>query len=58
MPADGTESASGSVSFGSTDISIPSGESQILSFDVERGAFTKTEASAKAFDMVLTFKFN
>ena len=58
VPADGTESASGSVSFGSTDISIPSGESQILTFDVERGAFTKTEASAKAFDMVLTFKFN
>lgn len=57
-PNSGTENATGSVSFGDTEISIPSGETQVLSFDVERGAFTVTEASAKAFDMVLTFNFN
>lgn len=57
-PTSGTENASGTVTFGDTEISIPSGKTQVLSFDVERGAFTKSEASAKAFDMVLTFKFN
>ncbi len=57
-PTSGTESASGSVSFGDTEIAIPSGATQVLSFGVERGAFTKSEASAKAFDMVLTFNFN
>lgn len=58
VPTSGTENASGTVTFGDTEISIPSGKTQVLSFDVERGAFTKSEASAKAFDMVLTFKFN
>lgn len=57
-PSSGTASATGSVNFDNTEISIPSGETQILSFAVERGAFTVTEASAKAFDMVLTFNFN
>lgn len=57
-PTSGTESASGSVTFANTEISIPSGETKVLSFGVERGAFTKSEASAKAFDMVLTFNFN
>lgn len=57
-PTSGTESTSGSVTFGNTEIEIPSGETQVLSFGVERGAFTKSEASAKAFDMVLTFNFN
>ena len=57
-PTSGNENASGSVSFGDAEISIPSGETQVLSFDVERGAFTEAHASAKAFDMVLTFKFN
>lgn len=58
VPTKGTASETGTVTFGSTDISIPSGETQILSFDVERGAFTESEASAKAFNMVLTFNFN
>ena len=57
-PTSGTENASGTGVFGNAEISIPSGETQVLSFDVQRGAFTKSEASAKAFDMVLTFKFN
>lgn len=57
-PNSGTGNAEGSVSFGDTEISIPSGKTQVLNFKVERGAFTKTEASAKAFDMVLTFNFN
>lgn len=58
VPTSGAENASGTVAFGDTEISIPSGETQVLSFGVERGAFTKAEASAKAFDMVLTFNFN
>lgn len=57
-PTTGTAAATGTVTFGNTEISIPSGETQVLSFGVERGAFTKSEASAKAFDMVLTFNFN
>lgn len=57
-PTSGTEQAEGKVTFGNTEISIPSGKTQVLSCGVERGAFTKTEASAKAFDMVLTFNFN
>lgn len=56
--ADGDASATGSVTFAESEISIPSGEKEVLSFDVERGAFTENAASAKAFDMVLTFNFN
>ncbi len=58
VPNEGTESAKGSVTFAEDEISIPSGETEVLSFDVVRGAFTQTEASAKAFNMVLTFNFN
>jgi hypothetical protein len=57
-PTGGAASKTGSVTFANTDISIPSGKTQVLSFQVVRGAFTQTEASAKAFDMVLTFAFN
>ena len=57
-PTNGTESATGQVTFEPTEISIPSGEEQILNFDVKRGAFRTDEASAKAFDMILTFEFN
>jgi len=57
-PTSGNESATGSVSFGDTEIAIPSGKTQVLSFDVQRGAFTKDIATAKAFDMILTFNFN
>ncbi len=57
-PTNGDEDGTGSVTFGKTDISIPSGETKSLAFHVERGAFTNSEASAKAFDMVLTFNFN
>lgn len=58
VPNSGTENSAGSVSFDDTEISIPAGETQVLSFDVQRGAFTVTEASAKAFNMVLAFNFN
>ena len=58
LPVEGNESSVGCVTFGDTEISIPSGEVQLLSFQVERGAFTQSEASAKAFNMVLTFNFN
>lgn len=54
----GTASETGSATYGDTDISIGAGESTTLTFDVERGAFTTTEPSAKAFEMVLTFEFN
>ena len=57
-PTTGTESTTGTVSFGDTEIAIPSGETQVLAFDVQRGAFTADQATAKAFDMVLTFNFN
>lgn len=57
-PNEGNQGKTGSAVFADSDISIPSGETQVLSFDVVRGAFTQTEISAKAFDMVLTFAFN
>ena len=57
-PTNGNEDATGSITYEKTDMLIPSGESKNIVFQVERGAFTKPEASAKAFDMVLTFNFN
>ncbi len=57
-PTSGSESATGMVEFDDADIVIPSGQTQVLSFTVSRGAFTKASAAAKAFDMVLTFAFN
>jgi len=57
-PISGTENAKGLVSFLDDEIAIASGESQVLSFEVQRGAFTQSQASSKAFDMVLTFEFN
>lgn len=58
VPSSGTAYKDGSVSFAASEITIPAGGSQILKFNIERGAFTTAEASAKAFDMVLTFDFN
>lgn len=58
QPGNGNESETGTASFGDTDICIASGETRDLMFGVERGAFTENQASAKAFDMVLTFNFN
>lgn len=57
-PENGTEAERGSVDFADNEISIASGQTQLLSFDVDRAAFTEDLASAKAFDMVLTFNFN
>ena len=57
-PSVGRSNASGSAAFGANDISLESGETQVLSFDVQRGAFTESAAAAKAFDMVMTFEFN
>lgn len=51
-----TQSTKSSV--GNIEIDIPLGKTQELFFDVERGAFEKSEASAKALDMALTFNFN
>ena len=57
-PAGGVENKAGVLLLDESDINIPAGETKVLSFNVERGAFTTTEASAKAFDMELTFEFN
>ena len=57
-PTEGTEHSTGKLEFASGEISIPSGETQKLDFGVERGAFTKSQAYAEAFNMVLTFQFN
>ena len=57
-PTSGTEASTGSFEFGANDISIPSGGTQLISFDINRGAFKTAKAAAKAFDMVLTFEFN
>lgn len=58
QPTTGTESKTGSVTFEESEISISSGEEKTLSFQVERGAFKQTQASSKAFKMLLTFDFN
>ena len=57
-PTSGNESVTGTVSFDDNAIAIASGQTQVLSFEVQRGAFTQDIADAKAFDMVLTFNFN
>lgn len=57
-PNGGSESESGSATFEYPEIAIASGEEKVLSYEVERGAFTETKASAKAFTMVLEFAFN
>lgn len=57
-PTEQHASNKGLVTFADTEVAIASGETQVLAFDVKRGAFTANEAMAKAFDMVLTFEFN
>lgn len=57
-PTSGMESTTGLFAFEPDDISIPSGEAQVISFSINRGAFKTAKAAAKAFDMVLTFEFN
>lgn len=57
-PTSGSEASTGSFEFGADDISISSGGEQVISFDINRGAFKTAKAAAKAFDMVLTFQFN
>lgn len=57
-PSNGSESESGTATFASGDISIAAGEEKSLCFEMERGAFNETKASAKAFTMVLEFAFN
>lgn len=58
VPKDKVTNTTGTITFDKSEISIPSGGEQILSFDVERGAFTEDAASAEAFEMILTFEFN
>ena len=58
VPSAGRSNGSGSVSFEANEIVVESGETQVLSFEVKRGAFTQSEVSAKAFDMTMRFEFN
>lgn len=58
QPTEGTQCKTGSVTFEESELSISSGEKEKLSFQVERGAFKQTQASSKAFNMLLTFDFN
>lgn len=48
----------GSAAFDADDFQVASGESKVMSFNVNRGAFTETTASGSAYDMVLTFAFD
>ncbi len=57
-PKSGSENEAGTASFDADDICIASGAEKTLNFTVERGAFTETTASAKAFSMTLDFAFN
>lgn len=57
-PDDGDECASGGAQFAKGEVTIPAGESKQLIFGVERGAYTETIASSKAFTMQLDFAFN
>lgn len=57
-PQSGSENEAGTAGFEANDICIASGETKTLNFMVERGAFTETTASAKAFSMTLDFAFN
>lgn len=47
----------GSASFDNSEINIQATKTQKLDFEIERGAFSKDEASSKAFDMTLQFRF-
>lgn len=57
-PKSGSENEVGTASFEVADICIASGATKTLNFTVERGAFTETTASTKAFFMTLDFAFN
>lgn len=57
VPKDNQENATGTIAFDENEIVIPSGGKQLLTFDVERGAFKEDAVSAEAFDMILTFGF-
>ena len=56
-PTGNAENAKGSVTFTPGEFEIPSGTQREVSFGVERGAFTTSQSSEKAFDMVMTFEF-
>lgn len=57
-PKSGTENAQGEYVFGASDIVVPAGQTQELKFDIERGSFTQTQASSKAFNMTVEFNFS
>ena len=57
-PLDGDRNPDGEVLFQPDEISIPSGQSQTLSFEVNRGAFTQAMEASRAFDLIFEFQFN
>ena len=57
-PNEGMMASAGRASFSKGDISIASEEHKTMYFSIERGAFTTSQPSAKAFEMVITFGFN
>lgn len=57
-PTDNLSGSVGKTTYEKTELVIPSGKTQVLGFEINRGAFTQNLASAKAFDMILTFEFN
>ena len=57
-PTDGSEATTGTLIFQEDEIAIASGETQVLAFDVQRGAFNDSHGAGKAFEMVMTFEFN
>lgn len=57
-PTTGTDNVKGEYTFGASDIVVPAGQTQELKFDIERGSFTQTQSSAKAFDMTIEFNFS
>jgi hypothetical protein len=57
-PLDGDRNPDGEVLFEANEITIPSGETKVLSFDVNRGAFTQAMEASRAFDLMFEFQFN
>lgn len=56
-PSTGSEATSGVAEYGVRDILIPASENQVLSFDVDRGAFSTNQGVSKAFSMTLNFEY-
>ena len=56
-PTGNAENHTGSVTFEPDEFRLESGVSREVIFDVQRPAYTASQSSEKAFDMVMTFEF-